>query len=166
MTHTEERKARQLILAKQIRELRMEELKKDISELSTNYDLVHPSYEEAADILENLYKHRELKFTSVFEGYVPVQAYGLIDGMLFYFRKRGGVYSLKVGLYDLEVEKKKHAKMNESLAYPIPFIPDYPGQSTPTVVLKSSSTSTSRGGLVQTFQYLVEHLENTEKYSG
>jgi len=163
MTHTEERKARQLILAKQIRELRMKELKKDISELSTNYDLVHPSYEEAADILENLYKHRELKFTSVFEGYVPVQAYGLIDGMLFYFRERGGVYSLRVGLYDLEVEKKKHAKRNESFSYSIPFTPDYPGQSIPTVVLKSSSTSMSRGGLVQTFQYLVEHLENTEK---
>lgn len=64
--------------------------------------------EEAIVTLENKYSDRGLKFTSPFEGYVPVQAYGKIDGLRFYFRLREGNASLIVGTYDTAMEEQKY----------------------------------------------------------
>ncbi len=58
--------------------------------------------------LEEKYKHRNLKFTSAFEGIVPVQAYGKIDNLYFYFRLRGDAASLIVGSYDDEIEEARY----------------------------------------------------------
>lgn len=50
------------------------------------------------DDLETRYSDRDLKFTESFRGSVPVQAWGYMDGYRFYFRFRGDVGSLSVGI--------------------------------------------------------------------
>lgn len=68
------------------------------------------SLDTAAANLEKRYADRGLKFNSGFRGSVPVQAFGTIDGMMFYFRYRGDYGSLQVGFveegrYELEYER-------------------------------------------------------------
>lgn len=61
--------------------------------------------EQAVSALEVEFKDRGLKFTSGFQGLEPIQAYGHIDGLRFYFRERGGRASLNVGPYDRKLEE-------------------------------------------------------------
>lgn len=68
------------------------------------------SLDTAATNLEMRYANRGLKFNSGFRGSVPVQAFGTIDGMMFYFRYRGDYGSLQVGFvedgrYELEYKR-------------------------------------------------------------
>lgn len=123
--------------------------------------------EETAQVLEKLYTHRGLKFTAVFEGLEPVQAYGDIDGMRFYFRERGGISSLKVGKYNVELERKYMQKQNDSLREIFPEIPDVvlvdvnDPRNTPTVVLYSSTTKKPLL-LLERFQFLLNELRRTD----
>lgn len=54
--------------------------------------------------LEAKYVDRGLKFTIPFHGACPVQAYGHLDGVRFYFRFRSNTGSLKLGPFDQEIE--------------------------------------------------------------
>lgn len=68
------------------------------------------SLDTAAANLERRYADRGLKFTSGFRGVVPVQAFGTIDGMMFYFRYRGDYGNLRIGFieddrYELEYKR-------------------------------------------------------------
>lgn len=60
--------------------------------------------------LEERYSDRGLKFTTPFIGSVPVQAFGTIDDMIFYFRYRGDYGNLRIGFiredrFELEYER-------------------------------------------------------------
>lgn len=68
------------------------------------------------DQLETKYADRGLKFTQQFAGAVPVQAYGHLDGMRFYFRFRGNHGSLKVGPFVEELEVLYAQRVNEDIA--------------------------------------------------
>ena len=78
--------------------------------------------------LEITYSHRNLIFTETFEGFVPVQSYGWIDGLRFYFRFRSDKLSLIVGPFNLEAEKQ-HAIRNgqtlEDIILPTGYEYDY-----------------------------------------
>lgn len=68
------------------------------------------SLDTAAANLEKRYADRGLKFNVNFRGFIPVQAFGTIDGMMFYFRYRGDYGSLQVGFveegrYELEYKR-------------------------------------------------------------
>jgi hypothetical protein len=65
------------------------------------------------DQLEAKYSSRGLKFTQPFHGACPVQAYGHIDGIRFYFRFRGNWGSLKVGPYNREIEELYAMRLQE-----------------------------------------------------
>jgi hypothetical protein len=65
------------------------------------------------DRLEAHYFDRGLKFTVPFSGSIPVQAFGHIDGLRFYFRFRGNWGSLKVGPYHREIEELWALRVNE-----------------------------------------------------
>lgn len=76
----------------------------------------------AADRLEAKFSGRGLRFTQVFSGAMPVQAFGVIDGMRFYFRFRHDVAALRVGdldpskpARDLERKNKASEKQNAIL---------------------------------------------------
>lgn len=69
----------------------------------------------AAASLEARFAERGLRFTRPFGGDYPVQAFGHIDGMRFYFRYRWGWASLKVGPYDREIEELHALRAHESL---------------------------------------------------
>lgn len=64
--------------------------------------------------LEAKYRSRGLKFTLPFAGAVPVQAYGRIDGLRFYFRFRGNVARLNCGPVDPVFEKRYADRSRES----------------------------------------------------
>lgn len=64
----------------------------------------------AIETLEQTYKDRGLKFTVPFTGNIPNQAYGHIDGMLFYFRYRGDNASLRVGTIPLFRLEREHVQ--------------------------------------------------------
>ena len=66
--------------------------------------------------LEAKYADRGLKFTVPFAGCIPVQAYGHLDGLRFYFRFRGNFGQLRLGPYDLEIEKLTHQRNTEQAA--------------------------------------------------
>jgi hypothetical protein len=55
--------------------------------------------------LEAKYATRGLKFTVPPSGGMPMQAFGHLDGMRFYFRFRHNWASLKVGPFDAEIER-------------------------------------------------------------
>jgi hypothetical protein len=55
--------------------------------------------------LEARFADRGLSFTLPFGGDYPVQAFGHLDGMRFYFRYRWGGASIKMGPYDREIEE-------------------------------------------------------------
>lgn len=63
--------------------------------------------------LEEKFADRNLRFTTEFLGCVPVQAYGHIDGMRFYFRFRSNWGQLRVGPYDRELEELHALRVNE-----------------------------------------------------
>lgn len=69
--------------------------------------------DDAARYLEAKYEDRGLEFTSTFKGSVPVQAYGHVDGMRFYFRFRGNHASINIGPYDLDYEERFAAFQNK-----------------------------------------------------
>jgi len=77
--------------------------------------------ERAANIivtasLEEKYSSRSLKFTQPIGGSVPVQAFGHLDDLRFYFRFRGNWGSLRVGPYDREIEELWAQRVNEDHA--------------------------------------------------
>lgn len=76
--------------------------------------------------LEAQYADRELKFTESFRGSIPVQAWGYMDGYRFYFRFRGDIGSLSIGIANPEYyvrindlrakrETRKLAQLEEGL---------------------------------------------------
>lgn len=71
------------------------------------------SAQATADKLEAKYADRGLKFTSVFAGACPVQAYGHLDGLRFYFRFRGNTGRLNLGPYDQTIEELIALRHNE-----------------------------------------------------
>ena len=64
--------------------------------------------------LEEKYQARGLKFTQPFYGAVPVQAYGLLDGLRFYFRFRHNWGNLRLGPYDEEIERLTFQRLQET----------------------------------------------------
>jgi len=66
--------------------------------------------------LETKYADRGLKFTIPFAGCIPVQAYGHLDDLRFYFRFRGNFGQLRLGPYDLEIEELTHKRNTEQAA--------------------------------------------------
>jgi hypothetical protein len=63
--------------------------------------------------LEHEHKDRNLKFITPFIGAVPVQAWGTIDGLRFYFRFRSNLGNLRVGPYVRELEVLFAQRVNE-----------------------------------------------------
>lgn len=95
------------------REAQVEAMKKlfertpeEVAAHKTYWDKWTADMEDAQRFLEAKYESRGLEFTSGFEGAVPVQAYGYVDGMRFYFRFRGNVSSLSIGPFDADYEKR------------------------------------------------------------
>lgn len=68
------------------------------------------SMDEVVTNLEERYASRGLKFTTGFLGSVPVQAFGQIDGMLFYFRYRGDYGNLRVGIIEEDRYQKEYER--------------------------------------------------------
>lgn len=64
----------------------------------------------AVSNLESKYSHRGLQFESGFLGSLPVQAYGHLDGMRFYFRFRHDSARLDLGVYDAEKEEADYQR--------------------------------------------------------
>jgi hypothetical protein len=120
--------------------------------------------------LETTYAHRNLIFTETFEGFVPMQSYGWIDGMRFYFRFRSDKLSLIVGPLDLEAEKR-HAIRNgqtlEEMILPTGYEYDYyPLTPTWASTIEAYTGSPFAGSLSplnaqQGFTALVEKLKRT-----
>lgn len=63
--------------------------------------------------LEVKYADRGLRFTAAFYGACPVQAYGHLDGLRFYFRFRGNLGQLRLGPYDQELEDLSFKRSSE-----------------------------------------------------
>lgn len=84
--------------------------KKDFSTLEEKWKVYNAEMKHVTDRLEKRYENRGLKFTRAFVGSIPVQAFGTIDDMIFYFRYRGDYGQLEVGFikedrFDLEYER-------------------------------------------------------------
>lgn len=115
--------------------------------------------------LEEKYADRGLVFTSPFEGFAPIQAYGHLDGKRFYFRLRGGEASLKVGVYDLAKEVEQKKRRNVSFGYPSDSSEVFkvPKESDPelypTVIHLESYTPSQKRKMVELFSILLEGLE-------
>lgn len=63
--------------------------------------------------LEELFADRGLIFYNRHGGYVPMQIYGEIDGLKFYWRTRGNTSSIKLGPYSPEVDAENIRKEKE-----------------------------------------------------
>lgn len=68
----------------------------------------------AVQALEAKFADRGLKFTAGFEGNIPVVAYGVMDGLPFYFRYRGDVGRLSLGHPDPDAELKRYISQLKS----------------------------------------------------
>lgn len=62
------------------------------------------NYTSVIKSLETKYAKEGLKFSIPFSGSCPVQAYGEVRGMRFYFRFRHDAGSIKLGLYNQKAE--------------------------------------------------------------
>lgn len=117
--------------------------------------------DEVVTILEEKYSDRGLRFTSPFEGLAPIQAYGHLDGKRFYFRLRGGEASLRVGVYDKEIEVAQKKHRNESFGYTV--VTNIPKESDPelypTVIQFESYANSAKLRMPELFSTLVETLE-------
>lgn len=71
--------------------------------------------------LETKYAFLGLEFTEPFNGYVPVQAWGKIHGMDFYFRFRHDYLSLRVGDFSEGKSMFEHSVMSAD-------VEDYTGE--------------------------------------
>lgn len=91
-----------------------EELRKLGEELEPFYAEQKRQLEQAAANLEAKYVARGLRFTAPFGGGCPVQAYGHIDGLRFYFRYRWSGARLDVGPYERELEELHALRMREA----------------------------------------------------
>lgn len=125
------------------------------------------SYEKDVILLEEKYADRGLKFTSAFEGFAPIQAYGHLDGKRFYFRLRGGDASLRVGVYDLAVEIAEKKLRNERLGYKAGnsvyrIQKESDPELYPTVILLQSGMNSGKMRMTELFSALVEALEPAE----
>jgi hypothetical protein len=126
------------------------------------------NYEKDVTLLEEKYADRGLKFTSAFEGFAPVQAYGHLDGKRFYFRLRGGVASLKVGMYDLAKEVEEKKLRNRRLGLPVDSSDVFKIQKEsdpelyPTIIHLESYAPSQKLRMPELFAALVETLEPVE----
>lgn len=66
--------------------------------------------EQAGRNLEERFADRGLVFTRDFSGAMPVQAFGVIDGMRFYFRFRHNTATLNVGELDPEKPQRDYER--------------------------------------------------------
>jgi hypothetical protein len=73
-------------------------------------DYTPPEYTEIVNSLETKYAKENLKFTIPFRGSYPVQAFGELKGMRFYFRFRSDTASLHIGVYNQTVENEDYEK--------------------------------------------------------
>lgn len=74
------------------------------------------SMREAVAQLEKDCAERGLIFSTSFVGALPVQAYGYLDGMRFYFRFRGNWANLRVGPAEQELDELYAVRVNEDKA--------------------------------------------------
>jgi hypothetical protein len=122
-------------------------------------------WKKDAVFLEEKYADRGLVFTSPFEGLAPIQAFGHLDGMRFYFRLRGGEASLRVGEYDLAIEVERKKRRNLGLGYPANSSEVFkvPKESDkdlyPTTLLFFSSADSHKRTMPELFSLLVDSLE-------
>lgn len=121
--------------------------------------------------LEDKYASRNLKFTSPFEGLEPVQAYGYLDGLRFYFRFRGRIAKLNIGPFDQQIEdltilryqEKDKAKALENQPQNV-FEPTVISESDPEfypIRVTQSSTVTwlsGKGSTFDLFSALIDSL--------
>lgn len=131
-------------------------------------------WKKDAVFLEEKYAERGLIFTSSFEGLAPIQAYGYLDGMRFYFRLRGGEASLRVGEYDLAVELEKKRLYTQRIrsggvsllgeTYHMPKESD--PQLYPTTLRFFSSTDSSKKRMPEIFSVLVDSLVEVPNIEG
>ena len=82
-------------------------------EVKYRFDAERTATLAMVDRLEAKYASRGLKFTQPFAGMVPVQAYGHLDGLRFYFRFRSNWGTLRLGSYDKEFEELYALRLNE-----------------------------------------------------
>lgn len=122
-------------------------------------------WDKEVTILEEKYADWGLKFTSPFEGFAPIQAYGHLDGKRFYFRLRGGDASLRLGVYDLAIEVAEKQHRNERLGLPANSSEVFkvPKESDkdlyPTIIQFESYAASNKRKMVELFSILVETLE-------
>lgn len=137
----------------------------------------------AVETLEQHYQDRGLKFTVPFTNNIPNQAFGQIDGMLFYFRYRGDSASLRVGtipMFRLEREHVQAVKRwKEDPTSPFGWKKERPtkrelnGVNDMPVAIKKESfltdytgeplnSSLDREQMVDLFTKLVEALEDVD----
>jgi len=78
---------------------------------------------EDARRLEQLFAGSRLKFNTVFEGLEPVQSYGTVEGLPFYYRQRGHAVSLTVGPWHepSEVAKWEEEKETDDVLYRLAY---------------------------------------------
>lgn len=139
--------------------------------------------------LEEKYAERGLKFTCVFSGSAPVQAFGIIDGYRFYFRYRSDKASIRIGFIaedraqreherDMKFRQQRHARLgggDKSLRElllsegPGPLVPDgitdYPSSIRKEAYISGVLNDPYNGHLSpeqteETFISLIEKLED------
>lgn len=78
-------------------------------------ELIEYNLSNIGEKLEEIYAHRNLK-VNAFGGAAPVQAYGEVDGMRFYFRFRSNHARLKLGLVNEEIDRLHAQRVDEDRA--------------------------------------------------
>jgi hypothetical protein len=89
--------------------------------------MMETKFDSTVSFLEKKFADRGLRFTSTFEGTDPVQAYGHLDGLRFYFRFRYDSASLVLG--DVGNEEAGDSRYYPSKAVRTASIDAYTGSS-------------------------------------
>lgn len=105
--------------------------------------------ETSVEYLEKKYAHRGLKIDGCFWKSCPTQAFGVIDGMIFYFRFRHDYAALEIG-YPFEVPDV----FGDSMPHYVKFI-----AGKDNVTGEEHAGELTPEGEVEIFSYLVENLE-------
>lgn len=126
--------------------------------MNTNNPPTHNLTEQQmVELLENNNQNRGLKFTSPFEGLIPVQAYGHVDGKRFYYRSRSGTTSLQIGVYDKTVEENRQRNNTDNC-----YLPDLITENTPelypSIIHHTIKLTGMPGNSAERFQQLLNAL--------
>lgn len=82
--------------------------------INVEHELNNLEQQAVVSALEEKYQDKGLKFLTRFQGSVPVQAFGYINGMRFYFRFRGNTARIKIGPYVQELEDLMNTRVEET----------------------------------------------------